>query len=133
MRCWPRRGSRARRATTAGSPRRSRASLPAPRAALTLPSGEASTSDEEARLLAHLLVARTLVAAGLALDERVVRAMSAAYALSWTTEGGAPYHTTPLVLAVSLWLVALDPAVERRPPAADRLVRGLLRTGLVGP
>ena len=78
-------------------------------AALTLPSGEPSASHKEARLLGHLLVTRTLVAAGLALDERVVRAMSAAYALSWTTEGGAPYHTTPLVLAVSLWLVALDP------------------------
>ena len=91
---------------------------PGTEAALTLPSGEASTSDEEARLLGHLLVARTLVAAGLALDERVVRAMSAAYALSWTTEGGAPYHTTPLVLAVSLWLVALDPqsSVDRPLP-----------------
>ena len=82
---------------------------PGEEAALLLPSGEASTSDEEARLLGHVLVTRTLVAAGLALDDRVVRAMSAAYAVSWTTEGGAPYHTTPLVLAVSLWLVALDP------------------------
>jgi hypothetical protein len=89
-------------------------------AALTLPTGEPSASDEEARLLGHLAVTRTLVAAGLALDDRVVHAMSAAHALTWTTEGGAPYHTTPLVLAVSLWLVALDPlAGDDRPLPID--------------
>lgn len=89
---------------------------PGDAAALVLPSGEPSATDEEARLLGHLLVTRTLIAAGLALDDRVVRAMSAAYALSWTTEGGAPYHTTPLVLAVSLWCVMLDPLSDSDRP-----------------
>ena len=78
-------------------------------AALALPGGERSASGSDARFLGHLLVTRTLLAAGLALDERIARALAAAHALSWTTEGGAPYHQTPLALAVSLWLVALDP------------------------
>ena len=85
-------------------------------AALTLPSGERSRSDDEARFLGHLLVTRTLIAAGLVIDERVARASSAAHALSWTTEGGAPYHQTPLALAVSLWLIALDPQARSDNP-----------------
>ena len=89
---------------------------PGEAAALTLPSGERSRSDDEARFLGHLLVTRTLVAAGLAIDERVARAASAAHALSWTTEGGAPYHQTPLALAVSLWLIALDPQASSDNP-----------------
>ena len=82
---------------------------PGEEAALALPTGERSTSDEEARMVAHLAVTRTLVAAGLGHDDRVVRAMTAAYALTWATEGGGNYHSTPLVLGLSLWLVALDP------------------------
>ena len=89
---------------------------PGEAAALTLPSGERSRSDDEARFLGHLLVTRTLVAAGLAIDERVARAAAAAHALSWTTEGGAPYHQTPLALAVSLWLIALDPQASSDNP-----------------
>ena len=81
---------------------------PGEEAALTLPSGERSRSDEEARFLGHLLVTRTLLGAGLIVDPRVAQALSVAHALSWTTEGGAPYHQTPLALAVSLWLIALD-------------------------
>ena len=77
-------------------------------AEVVLPSGERSSSDAEARFLGHLLVTRTLLAAGLLIDERVVQALSAAHALSWTTEGGVSYHQTPLALAVSFWLVALD-------------------------
>ena len=77
-------------------------------AEVVLPAGERSSSDAEARFLGHLLVTRTLLAAGLLIDERVVQALSAAHALSWTTEGGVSYHQTPLALAVSFWLVALD-------------------------
>ncbi len=89
---------------------------PGEAAALTLPSGERSRSDDEARFLGHLLVTRTLLAAGLAVDERVARASAATHALSWTTEGGAPYHQTPLALAVSLWLIALDPQARSDHP-----------------
>lgn len=78
-------------------------------AEVTLPTGEQSQSDGEARFLAHLLVTRTLLAAGLHVDPRVVAAMSDAYALTWTVIGG-DYVQTPLALATSLWLVALDPA-----------------------
>ena len=78
-------------------------------AELTLPTGEQSQSDQEARFLGHLLITRTLLAAGLHVDPRVVAAMSDAYALTWTVIGG-DYVQSPLALATSLWLVALDPA-----------------------
>ncbi len=78
-------------------------------AAFALPTGERPDSDDSARFIAHLLVTRTLLAAGLSIDERVTGAMSDAYARSWTTIGGGHHHQTPLALAVSLWLVALDP------------------------
>jgi hypothetical protein len=78
-------------------------------AEVTLPTGEQSQSDAEARFLAHLIVTRTLLAAGLHVDPRVVAAMSDAYALTWTVIGGE-YVQSPLALATSLWLVALDPA-----------------------
>lgn len=76
---------------------------------LTLPTGEQSSSDYEARFLGHLIVTRTLLAAGLTFDPRVIQGLATAHALSWTTEGGTPYHQTPLTLATSLWLIALDP------------------------
>lgn len=78
-------------------------------AALELPTGERSTSDAEARFVGHLLVTRLMLAAGLAIDERVTGAMSDAYGLSWTASAGGHYGQTPLALAVALWLVALDP------------------------
>jgi hypothetical protein len=78
-------------------------------AELTLPTGEQTTSDAEARFVGHLLVTRTLLAAGLHVDERVTAAMSDAYALSWTARDSSRYGQTPLALALSLWLVALDP------------------------
>lgn len=88
-------------------------------AALTLPTGEETTTDEEARFIAHVLVTRTLLAAGLHVDQRVTNAMAAAYALSWTASGGR-YGQTPLALATSLWLVALDPiSISDRPIAID--------------
>lgn len=87
---------------------------------LALPTGEVSASDEEARLIGHIVVTRTLIAAGLGVDARVAQAMSAAHALTWTTEGGGHYHTTPLALATALWLVALDPlARDDRPLPID--------------
>ncbi len=76
-------------------------------ASLTMPTGERSTSDEEARFLAHLLVTRVLMAAGLHIDRRVQRAVGDAFAVTWCVRGG--YRATPLALATSLWLVALDP------------------------
>lgn len=88
-------------------------------AVLTLPTGEQTTSDQEARFIAHLLVTRTLLGAGLHVDPRVTGAMGAAYALSWTASGGR-YGQTPLALATSLWLVALDPlSISDRPIAID--------------
>ena len=76
-------------------------------ATLTLPSGEQTTSDAEARFIGHVLITRTLLAAGLHIDQRVVGGMGAAYALSWTALGGR-YVQTPLALATTLWLIALD-------------------------
>ena len=91
---------------------------PGAEADLSLPTGERADSDQGARFTAHLLVTRTLLAAGLSIDERVTGAMCDAYALSWATSGGGNHHQTPLALAVSLWLVALDPL-----SASDRPLR----------
>lgn len=77
-------------------------------AAFTLSTGEHAEGDD-ARFIAHLLVTRTLLAVGLAIDERVSGAMADAYAFSWTAAGGN-YRQSPLALAASLWLVALDPS-----------------------
>ena len=85
-------------------------------AALALPTGERSSSDEDARFIGHLLVTRALLAAGLTVDERVAQALATAHALSWTTQGGTHYQRTPLALAVSLWLVALDPQARSDRP-----------------
>lgn len=78
-------------------------------AELSLPTGEQSESDDSARFIGHLLLTRTLLAAGLSIDERVTAAMCDAYAVSWTTVGGGHHQQSPLALAVSLWLVAMDP------------------------
>jgi hypothetical protein len=89
-------------------------------ATFTLPTGEVPATDDEARFIAHVLVTRTLLAVGLSIDERVDGAMTSSYALSWTTSGGGNYHSTPLALATTLWLVALDPASSSdRPLAID--------------
>lgn len=88
-------------------------------ASLTLPTGETTTSDEEARFIGHVLVTRALLGAGLHVDQRVVGAMGAAYALSWTALGGR-YGQTPLALATSLWLIAFDPLrISDRPIPID--------------
>jgi hypothetical protein len=79
-------------------------------ASLTLPTGESTTSDDEARFIGHVLVTRTLLGAGLHVDQRVIGAMGAAYASSWAAHGGR-YGQTPLALATSLWLIALDPLI----------------------
>ncbi len=85
-------------------------------ASFTLPTGERTSSDEEARFVGHLLATRLMLAAGLSIDERVTRAMCDAYGLSWTASTGGHYGQTPLALAVSLWLVALDPlSITDRP------------------
>ncbi len=84
--------------------------LPGEEATLTLPTGEQTASDAEARFVGHLLVTRTLLAAGLHVDDRVTAAMADAYALSWTARDSTRYGQTPLALATSLWLIALDPA-----------------------
>ena len=84
-------------------------------AALTLPTGESTTSDAEARFIGHVLVTRTLLAAGLHVDQRVIIAMSDAYAFSWAMRP-ASRDLSPLALASTLWLIALDPLrlVSRR-------------------
>lgn len=85
-------------------------------ARLRLPTGELTTSDAEARFIGHLLVTRVLLGAGLAVDARVIGAMHEAYAWSWTTVGEQHRHQTPLVLAVSLWLIAFDPQADSDRP-----------------
>jgi len=85
-------------------------------AAIELPTGERTASDAEARFVDHLLVTRLMLAAGLAIDQRVTQAMCDAYGLSWTASTGGHYGQTPLALASSLWLVALDPlSISDRP------------------
>jgi hypothetical protein len=87
-------------------------------AAFTLPSGEQPRDDEDARLLAHLLVTRVLLGAGLHVDRRVQRAMADAYAVTWTLRGAL--SASPLALATSLWLIALDPLqISDQPLAID--------------
>lgn len=83
-------------------------------AALTLATGESAQGDD-ARFIAHLLVTRTLMAVGLAIDERVNGAMADAYAFSWTATGGN-YRQPSLALAASLWLIALDPSANSDHP-----------------
>ncbi len=80
---------------------------PEQEALFTLPTGERPASDAEGRLLAHILISRTLQAAGLHVDRRVQRAIGHAYAVTWCVRGA--YEASPLVLASTLWLVALDP------------------------
>lgn len=75
--------------------------------AFTLPTGERPVDDADGRLLGHLLVTRALLGAGLHVDRRVQQAMGAAYAQTWCVRGG--YTASPLALAKSLWLIALDP------------------------
>lgn len=76
-------------------------------ATFLLPTGERPRDDTDARLIGHILVTRTLLAAGLSVDRRVQGAMGDAYAATWAV-GGA-YDASPLALATSIWLAALDP------------------------
>ena len=80
---------------------------PGEQATFTLPTGERPRDDADARLLAHILVTRTLLGAGLAVDRRVQAAQGDAYAMTWAVRGD--YDASPLTLAASLWLIALDP------------------------
>ena len=81
---------------------------PDEQAELTLPTGESTTTDAEARFIGHVLVTRVLLAAGLHIDQRVTTAMADAYAFSWGMRPGAR-DLSPLALATTLWLIALDP------------------------
>ncbi len=76
--------------------------------AFVLSTGERPAADSEGRFIAHLLVTRVLLGAGLSIDPRVTDALCAAYALSWAA-GGTTYAQSPLALATALWLPALDP------------------------
>lgn len=91
---------------------------PGEAAAFTLPGGERPVDDGDARVLAHILVTRVLLGAGLHVDRRVQRAMADTYALTWTVRG--PLDASPLALAASLWLIALDPLrLSDQPLAID--------------
>ena len=88
-------------------------------AAFVLPTSERPSTDAEGRFIAHVLVTRVLLAAGLSIDPRVTDAMCAAHALSWAV-GGTEYAQSPLALATALWLPALDPdASSDRPLPID--------------
>ncbi|MEI6136189.1 MAG: hypothetical protein WCQ48_02070 [Chloroflexota bacterium] len=76
-------------------------------ATFALSTGEQPRDDADARLIAHILVTRTLLGAGLSIDRRVQAAMGDAYAMTWGVSGG--YEASPLALATSMWLAALDP------------------------
>ena len=76
--------------------------------AYMLPTGERPQADAEGRFIAHLLVTRVLLGAGLGIDPRVEAALCAAHALSWAASG-LEYPQSPLALATALWLPALDP------------------------
>lgn len=86
--------------------------------AFALPSGERPQDDEAGRFIAHTLIARVLLGAGLGIDPRVAGALNETYALSWTAATGGNYHQTPLALATTLWLVALDPDTSSDHPLA---------------
>jgi hypothetical protein len=87
--------------------------------AFALPTGERPASDAEGRFIAHVLVTRVLLGAGLGIDPRVSAALCAAHALSWAA-GGEDYAQTPLALATALWLPALDPdSASDRPLQID--------------
>jgi len=77
-------------------------------ASLTLPTGESTDGHSDARFIGHVLVTRTLLAAGLHIDERVTTAMADAYAFSWGMRPNSR-DLSPLALASTLWLIALDP------------------------
>lgn len=76
-------------------------------ATFLLSTGERPRDDADARLIAHLLVTRTLLGAGLSVDRRVQGAVGDAYAMTWAVRGA--YDASPLALATSIWLIALDP------------------------
>jgi hypothetical protein len=88
--------------------------LPSERAEVVLPTGERTADDLTARFVAHLVVTRTLLGAGLAVDERVANAIAESHALTWVAAGGS--YRAPLALALSLWLVALDPLSDSDRP-----------------
>ena len=73
----------------------------------TMPTGERPVDDTDGRFIGHLLITRALLGAGLHVDRRVQQAVGAAYAQTWCVRGG--YTASPLALATSLWLIALDP------------------------
>lgn len=88
-------------------------------AAFVLPTGERPETDVEGRFIAHVLVTRALLAAGLGIDPRVEAALCAAHALSWAASG-TEYPQSPLALATALWLPALDPdSASDRPLPID--------------
>ncbi len=88
--------------------------LPGEASQVVLPTGERIEDDAAARFVGHLLVTRTLVGAGLAVDEGVARAIAEAHALTWIAAG---YGGQPAVgLGLSLWLVALDPLADSDRP-----------------
>lgn len=78
-------------------------------ATLVLPTGERPAGDEAARFMGHVLLTRTLLAAGLGIDRRVSEALASACGLSWARRVGGHYGRTPLEMAIALWLPALDP------------------------
>jgi len=84
-------------------------------ATFTLPTGERIEDDATARFVAHLLVTRTLLGVGLAVDERVAGALTEAHALSWVTST-SDHGQPPVALALSLWLIALDPLLDSDRP-----------------
>ena len=77
---------------------------------IMLPTGEKTSTDElNTRLIANIIITRTLLAAGLHVDERITSSMADTYAFCWAPKDNA-IAVSPLARACSLWLIALDPA-----------------------
>ena len=89
---------------------------PSEDAKIILPTGEETNSDSEARFIANLLALRLFLAAGFIFDGKIISALASTYGLSWTRKIGGNYGHSSLSLAISLWLIGLDPKPESDEP-----------------
>ena len=85
-------------------------------AKIFLSTGEETSSDTEARFIGNLLAIRLFLAAGFMFDAKIISALASTYGLSWTKKIGGNYGHSSLSLAISLWLIALDPKPESDEP-----------------
>jgi hypothetical protein len=85
-------------------------------AKIFLPTGELTKSDEEARFIANILAIRLFLAAGFGFEAKIINALASTYAMSWAKKSGNNYGHSALTLAMSIWLIALEPKPESDEP-----------------